>query len=88
MTPHTDQSIADTFVRLLREELTPAQFVQMQHRNFGEASTSVCHSHDFCDANMVMLAAFEEHGFTVDVDDEDHCARWGRVSRRRRSTCR
>jgi hypothetical protein len=62
------QTIADTFVRLLRAELSPAAFAEMQRRN-RTAPAGVCASHDFCDANMVMLAAFEAHELVPDMDD-------------------
>jgi hypothetical protein len=82
MTPHTDQSIADTFVRLLRAELTATEFAEMQRRNSTPeyANTGCCASHDFCDANMIMASALEEHGFaTSDDDDQFATARWNRV---------
>lgn len=41
-------------------------------RNKAEDEPSVCHSHDFVDANMVMAAAFEEaFGQQPDVDSVD-----------------
>jgi hypothetical protein len=61
-------TIADTFVRLLRVELSPAAFAEMQRRNC-TAPAGVCASHDFCDANVVMLAAFEAHELVPDMDD-------------------
>lgn len=50
--------VALAFSRNLRAELTPDQMAQILARNAGEASPIVCHSHDFCDANMPMHDAF------------------------------
>lgn len=33
-------------------------------RNCSEKDSSICHSHDFCDANVAMIEVFEEHGLT------------------------
>ena len=52
--------LAREFGSLLQEELTSAQFREAIYLNKVEAVLGVCHSHDFCDANMVMLAAFEK----------------------------
>jgi hypothetical protein len=48
----------------------------MVTRNAGETNASICHSHDFCDANMVMAAAFTANGIEPDVDDEAVCTLW------------
>ncbi len=34
----------------------------MVERNRAETGPGVCHSHDFCDANMVVYAVFLRHG--------------------------
>src|SRR5262245_47208839 len=81
-TTTTDRMLADTFVRLLREQLTPEQFAKMRRLNARAeyANTGCCASHEFCDANMVMAEAFEEQGFaTSDDDDTFATARWNRV---------
>lgn len=39
-----------------------------------ESDKNVCHSHDFCDANMVMLGAWTELFDTNPLDDIDHHA--------------
>lgn len=51
---------AAAFVRILRKWLTPEEFAEMQARNSAEKLAGVCHSHDFCDANMAMHAAIGE----------------------------
>ena len=44
-------------------------------RNLAEAAPSVCHSHDFCDANMVISAVFLRHG--MDPASEEGMKRHG-----------
>ena len=54
----TPAELAREFSRLLREQLTAQEVEQAQKLNAIEATSNpdyeCCHSHDFCDANMVM----------------------------------
>ena len=55
-------AVADTFARLLKETLTPEEFTEVRHRNGSPAyGGNICASHDFCDSNLIMQAAFAEH---------------------------
>jgi hypothetical protein len=72
----TPQQVGDTFARLLRESLTTAQFAEVIRRNAVETNPNICHSHDFCDANMVMADAMMEYGIEIDGDNENGCAFW------------
>lgn len=66
--------IGAEFVRLLRRELTAEQWEEMTERNRAEPFTSsVCHSHDYVDANVVMADAFRVFG--VEPND-GWCAAW------------
>lgn len=47
------------FSKLLKQELTPEQLNEMKELNKSEPDNNICHSHDFCDANQIMLEAFE-----------------------------
>jgi hypothetical protein len=49
--------LAQAFSRELRAELTADEIAQVIALNATETSPDVCHSHDFCDANMTMLRA-------------------------------
>lgn len=70
--------LADHFTGVLRNWLTPEQWVEVVSRNADEESPNVCHSHDFCDANMAMAEAWENaFGFDPDVADEEVATRWG-----------
>jgi len=55
----TPQNLALAFQRELNAELEPAQILEIIQLNAAETNPNVCHSHDFCDANEVMLAAWE-----------------------------
>ncbi|MDX0622864.1 hypothetical protein GOD54_23480 [Sinorhizobium medicae] len=61
MTPdiQTKIRLAKAFGTLIQEALTRHQFNTVLDRNKSESDDGVCHSHDFCDANMYMLEAFE-----------------------------
>lgn len=57
--PMAHEQIADALAAVLRQWLTPEQFEDMKRRNStAEYATHCCASHDFCDANMAMQAAF------------------------------
>lgn len=68
-------TVAKAFCKLLRAELTTEQMTQVVQRNIEESSDAICHSHDFCDANVVMADACEELGieilFPADEPDEE-----------------
>ncbi len=66
--------LAAAFSVGLREELSPWQFEEALRLNGVEADPQVCHSHDFCDANMVMLEALEALGGTFSASDEQQAA--------------
>jgi len=48
---------ADAFDENLRKAISPAQYRLIRKRNRTEPNEHVCHSHDFCDPNMLMLDA-------------------------------
>lgn len=73
----TPQALADRFVVILRTWLTPEEIAEVRKRNATETSPHVCHSHDFCDANMAMDEAWgsfmQAH---IDGDDESQAKLW------------
>jgi hypothetical protein len=71
----TPAILAREFSRVLRATLDAHEVAEVIARNRIETSPSVCHSHDFCDANMVMLAAFEAHGLDA-TDGDTNIALW------------
>jgi hypothetical protein len=73
--PPTIETLASDFCQELRASLTDAQVVEAALRNAAEPNPQVCHTHDFCDANMAMQAAFLRHG--LDPSEEGGMERWG-----------
>lgn len=72
--------LAGEFCVTLRNELTAEEIAYVNARNAVEpAGSGVCHSHDYCDANMVMQKAFENLGIPtpVDSDNPDDDERFG-----------
>lgn len=57
--PYHVADVASKFCELLRAQIGDAGVREAARRNKAEKSPDVCHSHDFCDANMVMADAFE-----------------------------
>lgn len=55
------KNLSVAFSEALVEDLGTETVTTIIERNAAETDPNVCHSHDFCDANMVMLAAFESH---------------------------
>lgn len=57
------EKLAREFSRLLSEELPEEDLEKLveltEARNMSGIDTDICHSHDFCDANMVMVEAYE-----------------------------
>lgn len=61
--------LAREFCKVLREWLTPEEMLEVAERNRVEDRPGVCHSHDFCDANMAMLEAAKNLGYVIDDED-------------------
>lgn len=91
ITPTTEAStigyLAGAFVDVLWEQLSDDELQQVKERNKEEAfeagyrskteQRSVCHSHDFCDANMAMDEAFRRcFGREPDLEGNDDTALW------------
>lgn len=57
--PDNAQAIGKAFADILRDYLSPREWQEMRERNAQETDSRICHSHDFCDANMPMQEAFE-----------------------------
>lgn len=70
----TVEQLAHAFARQLRDHLGEARLSHIDELNAGENESrpSVCHSHDFCDANQFLLDAYEDLvGKEPDVLDEE-----------------
>lgn len=70
-------ALAAAFSRLLHEELGARTMAEVVTRNAHEPDPTICHSHDFTDANQLMATAWEElAGYTPDGNDEAQAAVW------------
>ena len=47
--------LAQEFTARLRATLTSAQWIELINLNANELNPAVCHSHDYCDANQIMI---------------------------------
>jgi hypothetical protein len=66
------QMLSNEFSKELRQTLTAEEMTQVISRNRNETDPNVCHSHDFCDANVALLTAFENiYGYEPKLSDED-----------------
>lgn len=71
----TIDTLALEFSRGLHAYLTPEQMEEVVERNSSETSPGICHSHDFCDANMFLHEVFMKFG--MDVADEGGMEKYG-----------
>lgn len=72
LTIHEKIGLADLFSERVKTLLDRAQFNAVLDRNGHDGpGSSVCHTHDFCDANMLMAAAWQEFfGSPVPLGDD------------------
>lgn len=68
--------VARAFAQELYEELGNATMIEVIELNRRETNKGVCHSHDFCDANMTMARAMERCGINPEVENEDVVRLW------------
>jgi hypothetical protein len=70
-------TLAREFSDALRALLTPAEMREVISRNLEETHPSICHTHDFCDANVLMHEVFLSHG--MNPVDEGGMDKWGHL---------
>ncbi len=74
----TAEQLGDKFSAILKRWLKPWEMREVAKRNREETSEGVCHSHDFCDANMAMDEAWTSFGLaSIDGENEFECKLWG-----------
>lgn len=71
------RTLAREFSASLRALLSPEEIELVIARNAAEKDPNICHSHDFCDANVVLLDVFLAHG--MDPADEGGMEKWGNL---------
>lgn len=67
----TIDKIAKEFSSLLAKEIGIDKMKDVKKLNIDDTNKDVCHSHDFCDANMVMQDAFKVVGIDLEKDFPD-----------------
>lgn len=73
----TAEALAERFVAILRDWMDADEWAEMCERNAAETQPGICHSHDFCDADMAMWEAWNELSpHTLEVQEENHTALW------------
>lgn len=70
------RDLAATFAHLLRERVGQPKMAEIRERNANAPEASWCASQDFCDANMIMDAAFRALGVEIDVEIDAHVDLW------------
>lgn len=55
-------ALALEFSQGLHAYLTPEKMSEVVERNKNEVGPHICHSHDFCDANMFLYAVLKKYG--------------------------
>ena len=71
--------VGDKFAALLREQLTAAEWETMCADNRTETDNGICHSHDYCDANVIMADAMDEFGLS-ELEQDVWVAAWDYAS--------
>ena len=65
------RKVAKLFCARVKEEIGAENLSKAVALNRTEKDANVCHTHDFCDTNMVMEAACDEAGIPGWADGED-----------------
>lgn len=65
------ECIAFQFATILKQWLLPSEVELMKKRNQIEKRENVCHSHDFCDANVAMEEAMEVFRTSSEKDESN-----------------
>ena len=68
-TPDT-YDLATAFSRILRDTLTDEELSDVRKLNAAEPNPSICHTHDYCDANQCMIDALHSVGYPHSMDDD------------------
>lgn len=73
----TVETLALEFSKGLHAYLSPEQMREVVERNRTEAVPGICHSHDFCDANMFLYDVFIKYG--MNPATEGGMDQWGEL---------
>lgn len=71
------QPLSELFIAVLKRDVGDEKFTTICQLNLAETDQNICHSHDFVDANMTMLEAFETlTGSEIDIQDDAQRLVW------------
>lgn len=70
-------NIAKTFVVLLKLVVSKEEYKEIVILNKNETIKDICHSHDFIEANEVMVEAFKINEQPFDLNDQEDIILWG-----------
>jgi hypothetical protein len=62
------KTVAREFSKVLHSWLSKEEMALVVARNAAQTDALICHSHDFCDANMAMAEAFSNLGLKTAAD--------------------
>jgi hypothetical protein len=71
------ETLALEFSQGLHAYLPPEKMMEVVERNRSETIPGICHSHDFCDANMFLYDVFMKYG--MNPADEGGMDQWGEL---------
>jgi hypothetical protein len=69
ITPNTHKVVAAKFCEIIKEWIGTLGVAKVVELNAEDPDKSVCHSHDFCDANQAMIDACEAYGIKFSTED-------------------
>jgi hypothetical protein len=69
-------AIANEFASILLENVGEENLREINRRNAAEKNSDICHSHDFCDANICMHDAFVSLAYNPMFDEENIVKAW------------
>ncbi len=81
------KKLANKFCRGLQLALTDEEMVEAVDRNTNESNPLVCHSHDFCDANQVMIDVLGEGFENTDEQNSLINAAWNLAKKNEFKPC-
>lgn len=70
----TAEALAREFAQILASWAKPDERRQIVELNRAERNSSICHSHDFYDANQAMIDALEKFGVELDIQSTEQNA--------------
>lgn len=65
------EPLANEFIKLLKQYLSEEEFNEVKRRNAIETDKRICHSHDYIDANVVMLEAMKNLNIKIDFESDE-----------------